>query len=214
MNTTQNTPRRIGALLAAALLAASSAGAVTLVITPSTTSVAVGNNVTFTLSVTGWNSGDGEVDSINFNVDFDTTYWSYVGYTNLATGAEFLAESNQGAGYVHSDDVDDSTFIAFGRFIYGASDAVDTTAGSIGGLDGGGLLGTVTLQATTETPGTNVVTSSSGGSGNVIFGDENDSLISPSSFSHGSTTIEIIPEPGTGILAVLAACLLLRVRRR
>jgi len=95
--------------------------------------VPVGSVVTVNLAVSGWDAADGEVDAVAFRVDFDPAFFEFVpgsGVT-LADGTEFLALPTQGDGYVLGDESSDS-LVEFGRYLFGATDLVDSSGGSVG----------------------------------------------------------------------------------
>lgn len=198
--------------LAAALALAPDVRAVT-VAANITTAGPINVNDTFVveLSVSGWNANDGGVDSVSFFVDWNNANFSYVSYNLLLDGTEFLAEATQGGGYSASDDVDTS-LTGLGRFIFGISDTGDASAGSIGGGDGAGILGTFTLQALQVgtfgvTPGAPNV--------NDIFGDTSFNGITPTGgVTLTGSSIQVIPEPSGSLLALAGGFAVLAGRRR
>ena len=114
--------------------------------------VEVGDELTVQLSVNTWDATDPEVDAIAFNVDFDLAVFEFVSGsgTTIADGSEFLALPSQAAGYNLGDDSSES-LVGFGRYIFGASDTGDGTAGSLGP---DGKLGSFRLRAIAPGTGT------------------------------------------------------------
>ena len=122
-----------------------------------------------------------------------------------------MAESNQGAGFSQSDDSSEAA-VAFGRWGFGVSDIGDATAGSIGGVDGAGDLGSFTLEA--KALGTGSITAGANDV-NQIFGDTGFFGITPTGgVTLGSTSMTVIPEPSGPILIGLGAVLFALRRRR
>jgi hypothetical protein len=197
------------------LLLPAAARGVTISISLSPTGpVTVGQQFDVILTARSWSPVDAGVDSIAFNVDFDTALFSFVGSSGfaLADGTEFLSEANQGGGYSHSDDTSEA-LVGIGRFIFGASDVGDATAGSIGGADGSGALGGFRLQAIAT--GTGSITSAASDP-NQVFGDTGFFGITPTGgVTFGTASMTVVPEPSVlALLATIAPVALLRRRRR
>ncbi len=169
----------------------------------------VGEQFDIELSVSGWNAADPEVDAVDFRVDF-TGPADFVGGSGFATdtGIEFLALANQGATYNLTDDTDES-FVNVGRFLFGAFDDTDATAGSVGPA---GDLGGFTLEANAE--GMVTITPNSP-TPDLVFSDPGLFGITPTGgVTFVGTTVTIIPEPSTFGLLGLAGVLLFARRRR
>ena len=206
--------------LVSALLLAPTAGAATIVATLSTASpVIIGQQFDVTLSVSGWDSSDGEVDGVSFLVSWNPTLFEFISDSPDTSASSFIQQSTQGAGFAFSDDTD-TTFVAHGVYLFGVSDSGDATAGSVGGDAaggvGGGILGSFTLEAlavgsdTFDTSTNNV---------NGVFADKNLNGIPQVNITGGITfgsspTMEVIPEPSIGLLAILGGGVLLAGRRR
>lgn len=187
---------RQAATAAAALIGITSAAGVEVSVTLDPPGpVAVGSTVTVKLSVSGWDAADGEVDAVAFNVDFDPLVFQFVGGSGvaLADGTEFLAMANQGGAYSLSDDTDES-LVAFGRFIFGATDVGDAVGGSVGPA---GELGSFRLRAIAESAGS-VITPQANSLSSVFF-DTDFYSISPASGvtlnAVGPTTYEPMTYP-------------------
>ena len=178
--------------------------------------VNIGQQFDVDLSVSGWNAADGGVDSIAFFVDFDTTLFSFVGGSGTVNSSplQFLAEPNQGGGYSQSDDSSAAAvaLMPVGRWGFGVSDVGDATAGSIGGADSGGALGSFTLEAIAI--GTGSITIGANDV-NQIFGDTGFLGITPTGgVTLGSGQMTVVPEPSGPLLVGLSALLVAVTRRR
>lgn len=153
--------------------------------------VEVGDELTVQLSVNTWDATDPEVDAIAFNVDFDLAVFEFVSGsgTTIADGSEFLALPSQAAGYNLGDDSSES-LVGFGRYIFGASDTGDGTAGSLGP---DGKLGSFRLRAIA--PGTGTIGASTN-MPKLVFADPDFYGIDPTGgVGLGSVDVEVLP-PG------------------
>ena len=153
----------------------------------------VGEEVTVQLSVEGWDANDPEVDAVAFNIDFDPTYLVFVPGTGetLEDGTEFLALPNQGAGYNPEDDSSDA-LVDYGRYIFGATDVGDATAGSVGPV---GPLGSFRLRAVA--PGSTTIEASSNNPKSVFSDTELYGIAPSGGVVLGAATVVVKPPPLT-----------------
>ena len=107
---------------------------------------------------------------------------------------------------------DTSLTLTSGRYIFGASDSGDATNGSVGGADNAGDLGTFVLRALTV--GTHSVTPGANDP-DAVFADSGLFDIAPTGgVTFTGDSIEVIPEPSTGLLALVGVFALVARRRR
>jgi len=200
-----------GALALAASVFVSNAEAVTISAVASPAGpFLVGDEFDVQLSVTGWVPADGEVDAIDFRVDFDTSLVSFVAGSGfaLADGTEFLALANQGGTYHLSDDTAE-TLVGAGRFLFGAFDDTEGVNGSVGP---NGALGGFRLKA--EAVGVAAITPNAPDPDSVFSDPGFFGIPATGGVTFLPASVVIIPEPSAAGLLVLGGTLLLVRRRR
>jgi len=210
-----NTVIRTGAALcgAAVLVITASAATIDTTLNP-VGPVFVGDQFEVSLSVSGWDAAtDGGVSALTFYVDFDLALFSYVAgsWSAVSDGTEFLGDG-LGGGYSLTDNSSDA-LVAFGRLGIALEDGDATPAGSVGGGDGAGPVGSFRLLALAVgtgdiTPDGNLV---------AVFADTAFFDVSPAAgvtFNKESMTV-VVPEPQTtGFVMALAAAGAVCLRRR
>jgi len=208
-----NTVIRTGAALCGATVLVTTASAATIHTTLNPVGpVFVADQFEVSLSVSGWAAADGGVSALTFYVDFDTTLFSYVAGSWLAVsdGTEFLGDG-LGAGYSLTDNSSDA-LVAFGRLGIALEDGDATPAGSVGGGDGAGPLGSFRLLALAV--GTGDITPD--GNPAAVFADTAFFDVSPAAgVTFNKESMTVVPEPQTtGFVMALAAAGAVCLRRR
>lgn len=157
-------------------------------------------NTSFTvdLSLSGWDSNDGEVDGIEFFLDFDQLLFAYSSDA-IATSGAFINDNQQSGASIVADANDVN--VASGTWGFFVEDDTGENDPNTGATTGSGSLGSITFDSG-STLGTgsfsprNATFVGPVDSSRFLFGGE----ITPSSLSFQGIDVEVVPEPSSAIL--------------